>query len=99
LPLVLGGVGLYLGAHFCMSMADAFEKGAAGLRTRMLAGCFVLALLLLAGGLLSTIAALFVGFARAFRWAPVLLPLATAWLIVSGAIEWLAKQLVRRMLG
>jgi hypothetical protein len=97
--LALGGFGLLLVAHFCASMADAFGKEAEAprpLRVRILAGFLALAFLLVLGALVSGVAALFVGFATAFRWVPVLLPLAALWFAVSGGIGALARRLAGR---
>ncbi len=86
-----------LAAHVSWIVSNAYGETGEGRSARQLAvaGCFLLCLVAAIGAAFSAVVAIFLGFAKAFRWMAVLLPLVVAGLVADGLLRRLAGRLVR----
>ncbi len=95
--LLLVGVGLMLVAYVLGAVTDAAADDGeprAGRGAHVVASVLAFALAALAATALSAVLAIFLG-AGAFRWMAACLPLAAAWIVISGAIRRLARRIAR----
>lgn len=95
--LLFVGLGLLLVAYFLGAVMEATaDRGEPepSPRARLLAGILAFAAVAVLAAALSAFVAIFLGVG-AFRWMAVCLPLAAAWLLLSGAARRLARRLAR----
>jgi hypothetical protein len=91
------GVGLLLALYGAGKVADALADTSEPQpppRARLLAGVLAFVFVAVAAAIPSGIVAIFAG-SGAFRWMAVCLPLAAAWLLLSGAVRKLARRIAR----
>ncbi len=91
--LLLVGLGLLIVAYGLAVVAEA--RAGEQRAPHLLAGAIAFVCVALLAALLSSVVAIFVG-AAAFRWMAGCLPLAAAWLVLSGAIARFARRIARR---